>query len=107
SGFYFGTPTADDFSKVENSSAKEKKEFIGKIYHYYKRINVGLIKLNSGKLKIGDDIYIIGKQTGVLRTKISSMQIEHNNVVEVKKNDCAGIKLPNCRRGDEIYLIKN
>ena len=36
------------------------EKFIGKIKHYYSNINVGLIKLNNGPLRVGDDILIIG-----------------------------------------------
>jgi len=105
SGFYFRLPTSDDFSKIEHSSATEKKEFIGKIYHYYPKIGVGLIKLNSGKIKIGDEIYIIGKTTGVIRHKIESMEINHKKVNEAKKQEDVGIKMPFCRKGDEVYKI--
>ncbi len=105
SGFYFGVPTSDDFSDVQHSKATNKKEFIGKIGHYYSRIGVALIKINSGKLKIGDEVFIIGKTTGIIKTKIESMQIEKKEIQEVKKGQEVGIKLPFCRRNDEIYLI--
>jgi U32 family peptidase len=105
SGFLLKMPTNDDFSKIENSSAIEKKEFIGKIQHYYDKINVGLLMLNSGNLKIGDEIYIIGKTTGLIRHKISSMQINHKDITEAKKHDNIGLKLPKTRKGDEIYKI--
>ncbi|MFA5857289.1 MAG: U32 family peptidase [Candidatus Pacearchaeota archaeon] len=105
SGFYLGLPTSDDFSKVENSSAKETKEFIGKIYHYYNNLGVGLIRLNSGKLNKNDEIYILGKTTGVIRHKVEQMQVEHKDVIEVKKGDNVGIVLPKCRKGDDIYKI--
>lgn len=108
SGFYLGTPTSDDFSKIENSSGTEKKEFIGKITHYYDKLNVGLLKLNSGKLKIGTEIYIIGDKTGIIRHKISSMQINHKDIKEANKGVEIGIKLPLCRKNDEVYkIIKN
>jgi putative protease len=105
SGFYLGLPTSDDFSKVENSSAKETKEFLGKIYHYYNNLGVGLIRLNSGKLKKGDELYILGKTSGVIRHKVEQMQVEHKEVVEVKKGDNVGIVLPKCRKGDDVYKI--
>ena len=105
SGFYLKSPTPDDFSKSENSSAKESKEFLGKIYHYYDKIGVGLLKLNTGKLKINDEILIIGKTTGVIRTKIKSMETNHKQIQEAKKGDNIGIIMPKCRKGDEIYRI--
>ncbi|MFA5174535.1 MAG: U32 family peptidase [Candidatus Pacearchaeota archaeon] len=105
SGFYLGTPTSDDFSDVEHSKAKQSKQFIGKIQHYYKEIGVGLLKLNSGNLKLGDEIYIIGKTTGIIKHKISSMQINHKEIIEVKKGKEVGIQLPFCRKNDEVYKI--
>ncbi|MDP2925516.1 MAG: U32 family peptidase [Nanoarchaeota archaeon] len=105
SGFYLGLPTNDDFSKTENSSAKEKKEFLGKISHYYDKINVAILKLNTGKLKINDEVYIIGKTTGLLRHKVESMQIEHKAISEARKGDNIGIILPKCRKGDEVYKV--
>lgn len=104
-GFYLGTPTNDDFSNVEHSSGKEKKQFLGKIINYYDKISVGILKLNTGKLKINDEIYIIGKTTGVLRHKVESIEINHKKVLEVKKGEDVGILLPFCRKGDEVYKI--
>ena len=98
-------PTSDDFSKSEDSSAAQSKQFIAKIKHYYPKIQVGLLKLNTGSLKTGDEIMIIGKTTGVLKHKIESMQINHKQISESKKGDEIGIKLPFCRKNDELYKI--
>ena len=66
---------------------------------------MGILKLNTGNLKIGDEIMIIGKTTGVIKTKVESMEISHNPINEVKKGQDVGIKLPFCRKGDELYKI--
>jgi len=105
SGFYLGLPTSDDFSDVQHSKATQKKQFIGKISHYYPKLEVGLIKLNSGALKIGDNIFIMGKTTGLVRSKITSMQIKHKEIQKVKKGQEVGIKLPFCKKNDELYLV--
>jgi len=104
-GFYFKEPTADDFSRAEHSSASRSKKFIGKIQHYYKKIGVGLLKLNNGPLKTGDEIYIIGKTTGFIKHKIKSMQIKYKEIKEARKDQDVGIKLPFCRKGDEVYKV--
>jgi U32 family peptidase len=104
-GFYFKIPSSDDFSNTENSSGNESKEFLGKIYHYYTKISVGLVKINTGTLKIGDEVFIIGKTTGVIRHKIENIEINNKKVDIIKKGDEAGIKFPFCRKGDELYKI--
>ena len=104
-GFYFKSPSSDDISLFEHSSASQSKKFIGKIQHYYSKIKVGLLKLNNGPLRVGDDIYIIGKTTGFVKHKIKSMQIKHREIMEVKKGQDVGIKMPRCRKGDEVYKV--
>lgn len=105
SGFLLKTPTSDDFSKVEHSSATQSKKFIGKITYYYPKLKVGLLKLNAGILKLGDEIFIIGKTTGLLKHKITSMEIKNKPVKQVKKSQEVAIKLPKCRKNDDVYKI--
>jgi putative protease len=106
SGFYLKLPTNDDFSSFDHSRATEKKEFIGKILHYLPKIQVGILKLNSGNLKLGDEVFIIGNKTGLLRVRIESMQIHKKPIQIVNKGQLVGIKLPFCRENDEVYKIK-
>ncbi|MBU4086959.1 MAG: U32 family peptidase [Nanoarchaeota archaeon] len=105
SGFYLKLPTSDDFSKSEDGEQKETKQVIGRVEKYWPKIQVAAIKIFSGKLKIGDEIYIRGDETGIKRVQIESMQINHKPVKEVGKGE-VGIKVPECRKGDEVYLIK-
>lgn len=106
SGFYFGLPTSDDFAKTENSSAKEKKHFVGKITHYFPKMNVATIKLVSG-LNLGDKIIVIGKTTGLINSKIERIEMNHISVKKAIKGQEIGIKLPIVRKNDEVYKIKN
>jgi len=105
SGFLLRTPTSDDISKIEHSSATQSKKFIGKITHYYSKIGVGSLHLNSGSLKIGDEIFIIGKTTGVVKCKIESMEISKRVVFRVRKGQEVAIEIPLCRKGDEVYEV--
>ena len=107
SGFYLGLPTEDDFSSIEHSSATEKKEFVGKVTHYYPKINVATIKLVS-ELKVGDNIIVIGKTTGITNSKVEGIEIKKNSVNSGKKGNEVGIKLPLVRKNEEVYrILKN
>jgi len=105
SGFYLGLPTSDDFAKIEHSASKEKKHFIGKILHYYPKINVATVKLVS-ELKVGDELIIIGKTTGLQKAKVQRIEIHNKQVSKGKKNDEIGLKLPLVKKNDEVYVIK-
>ena len=104
SGFYLGLPTPDDFAKIEHSASTEKKHFVGKITYYYPKIQVATIKLVS-ELKIGDDIVIIGKTTGLEKAKVERLEIKNKSIKRAKKSQEVGLKLPKVRKNDEVYRI--
>lgn len=78
---------------------------IGKITHYFSRINVGIIEL-SDSLKIGDKIHIKGHSEDFEQT-IDSMQIEHASVAEAKAGDSVGITVGSkVHENDAVYKIE-
>ena len=105
SGFYLGTPTSDDFSKVQSNASTEKKHFVGKVVHYFDKVNVAAIKLVS-ELKVGDKISIIGNTTGIINSKVDSIEVKNKKVEKAGKGNEIGIKVPEkVRKNDEVYII--
>jgi len=81
---------------------KEKK--IGVITHYFGNIGVAVLKLN-GKLKVGDEIHIVGHGADFTQ-KVESMQVEHENINKAKKNDDVGMKVDEkVKPGAEVFLV--
>jgi U32 family peptidase len=105
SGFYLGLPTLDDFTKSDSGEAEEKKIIIGRIENYWSKIGVAHVKLYANELKVEDEVYIKGNATGLIRAKITSMEIEGKKIEKAVKGQDIGVKLPVCRKGDEVYLI--
>ena len=105
-GFYLKMPTSDDFSYSMNGEQTEKKIYIGKIYSYLPKINVGLIKIATGGLKINDEIYLYHLDKQIERIKVTSIEKNNRKVNMAKKGDEIGLKLPNCKKNTDIYLIK-
>ncbi|MBU0472277.1 MAG: U32 family peptidase, partial [Nanoarchaeota archaeon] len=107
SGFYLGLPTSDDFSKTENSEATEKKHFVGKVTHYFPKAQVAAVKLSS-ELKVGDNIIVIGDETGIQYSKVEKIEINNQPINKATKGQEVGIKLPPVKKNDEVYvLLKN
>ncbi len=105
-GFYLGVPTSDDFTDIEHSAATEKKHFIGKIIHFYPKLNVGTISLVS-QIKLGDNIAAIGNTTGIEKFKVDNIEIKQKKVSSAKKGQEIAIKFPSrVRKNDQVYLIK-
>lgn len=106
SGFYLGMPTPDDFSFSENGEQTETKIYLGRIEKYWPKVSVAGIKMHHGVLKEGNEIYLIGKETGAKRMNVTRIEKDNQQVFSCKKGDFVGIKVSGVRKGDEIYLIK-
>jgi putative protease len=81
-----------------------EEKLIGKITHYFSKIQVAIIELDA-ELKKGDKVHIKGKNTD-FEQEVSSMQIDRVDVEKAKKGDAIGLKVDQkVREGDEVYLI--
>jgi len=78
---------------------------IGKITHWFDKINVAVVKLD-GKLSKGDKIKI-KKGDEEIEEVVESMQIDHKDVDSAKKRDDVAIKLTQkTKEGASIFLVK-
>lgn len=78
---------------------------IGNITHFFDRISVAVIKLNS-VLKKGDRIRVKGNTTDFEQI-VGEMQVEHKQIEKAKKGDAIGMKVNEAVRvNDKFYLVK-
>lgn len=83
----------------------KEEELVGKITHYFSKIEVGIVEITKGSLAVGDTIHIKGSSTD-FEQKIDSIQIEHEQVEKAKKGDAIGLKVKDkVREGDEVYKV--
>lgn len=66
---------------------------VGSVTHYYDKIQVAVVKLTKGDLKIGDKVEFVAKDGSVFTQTVSSMQIEHANIDIAKSGDEFGLKV--------------
>ena len=84
-----------------------KEQEIGYVSNFMGKISVAIIEMTKGTLKTGDVINIKGNTTDITET-VSSMQIEHEIVDKVKKNDSLGLKVnKKVRKRDKVYKVVN
>jgi len=82
-------------------------KLVGKITHYYDKIGVAVIKIQS-PLKVGETIRIKAPGNSSRETdftqEITSMQVEHQQVQTAKKGDDIGMKVDEpVKKGDQVY----
>jgi len=81
------------------------EERVGFVTHYYGHLSVAAIRLESGSLRVGDTIRILG-HTSDFRQRVESMQIERQPVTEAGKRQEIGIKVTqHAREHDDVYKV--
>ena len=108
SGFYFDVPSSNAYAGVEGSKATTRKSYVGKVLNYYKEIEVAHILMESGEIKIGNNILIMGETTGVLDIKLEKMTVNDKENSIANRGDEITLKvLSLVRRNDKVYLIEH
>ncbi len=104
-GYYLGQRLGE-WSANYGSLATKKKIYTGKVTNYFANIGVAEIKLETGGLKVGDEMIVNGPSTGVIELKIEEIRVGLESVDEAKKGElcsvCVGTKL---RRSDKVYKL--
>ena len=104
-GYYLGR-TMGEWSNVYGSKATKKKIYIGKGMNYFSNLKVAEFLVESGSLKVGDEIMITGPTTGIIETTITEIRIDLQSVKEAKKGERFSMLIDqHIRRSDKIYKL--
>lgn len=102
-----------DSSSAEAHSVKDQMRtkygdlYIGKILHYYPKIHVGIVRIEKGYLKVGDMIFIRGKENG-FKQGVTSIEYEHRKVKKVGPGFEVGVLVAvPVKEGDDVYLVSS
>ncbi|TXT65764.1 MAG: putative enzyme [Promethearchaeota archaeon] len=115
-GFYFGMPDGKEIVREKHGNISEyRKMQIGKVINYFPEKKAAKLLLHRGKLKLGDEIFIIGKNTDTyLHQTISSIQIKKKrNLVEtppISKGSHLRVGITvdeEVKKNDGVYLLTN
>jgi putative protease len=79
------------------------EEEVGRITHYFSKINVGVLALSKGELHVGDTIHFKG-HTSDFYQKVESIQVENNPVDSAKPGEPVGIKVESPVRENDIVF---
>jgi len=104
-GYYLGRKLGE-WSKDYGSKATKQKIFIGKARNYFAKIGIGEFDVQTGSLKVGDEILISGPTTGVIQSTVKELRFDEKPVDEVTKGQVFSMPTPEkVRRADKLYKI--
>ncbi|TFG08963.1 MAG: U32 family peptidase [Promethearchaeota archaeon] len=114
-GFYFELPKGSEIERYrEGNVSNLRKKEIGKVLSYFPEKKAAKILLTSGRLKLNDEVYILGTRTDThLHQKITSIQIKRKkNLTETPfaskdKKISVGILVDKpVKKNDKIFKLK-
>lgn len=78
---------------------------IGIVTHYFSKPRVAVVKLQKGKLALGDTLIFRGHTTH-FQQKVESLQIDHKPVQEAAKGKEVGLQVKaRVRPHDQVYKL--
>ncbi len=104
-GYYLGQRLGE-WSKNYGSQASRRKIYVGKGTNYFSRLQVAEFKLETGSLKVGDEIIITGPTTGVIQTKVKEIHVDLKPVEKAQKGEHFSIIIKEkVRRSDKLFKL--
>lgn len=78
---------------------------IGKVTHYFDKLEVAVVEVMNQTLRVGDTVKVSGHDNEFTQ-KITSLQVEHDQLSEVAPGESCGMKVDKpVKAGDMLYLI--
>jgi len=116
-GFYFGLPKGSEIQReFDGNISNYRKIEIGKVLNYFPEKKAAKILLTSGKLKLRDEIFIIGTHTDTyLRQEVKSIQIKQKQnltetptVTSTKERITVGITVDKTvKKNDKVFKLEH
>jgi len=104
-GYYLGQRLGE-WSHVYGSRSTKKKIYVGKVTNFFTNIRVAEIVCETGSIKVGDDVLVMGPTTGVVETNVDEIRVNLQNVDTVAKGETFSIPVKETlRRSDKLYKL--
>ena len=104
-GYYLGQRLGEWSSKYGSGSTK-KKVYVAKGIKYFSGIGVAEFEMESGSLKVGDEILITGPTTGAVMQNIDEIRVDLKPVEETVKGERFAFKVSDkVRPSDRLYKM--
>lgn len=104
-GYYLGQRLGEWSSKYGSGSTK-RKVYVAKGIKYFSSLGVAEFEMESGSLKVGDEILITGPTTGAVMQTIEEIRVELNPVQETVKGERFSFKVgEKVRPSDRLYKM--
>lgn len=104
-GYYLGQRLGE-WSSHYGSSATKRKEYVARGIKYFSGLSVAEFEMESGELRVGDEILITGPTTGALFQTVEEIRVDLRPVSSTVKGERFSIKTAErIRASDRMYKM--
>lgn len=104
-GYYLGRKLGE-WTKNPGSAATERKVYIGKSTNFFSKINVAQFEIETGKLKAGDKLLVMGRNFGVHELSFDDVRVNGVEAHEAKRGDMLTFQMGYKTTGtDKLYKL--
>lgn len=104
-GYYLGHELGA-WTKQPGSIATERKTYLGKGVKYFGKIRVGEFAIESGILKPGDEVMLLGNAHGMVRRVLDPLIVNGEEADQASKGDIITFPVDTkVTPGDKLYKI--
>ncbi|RRD59425.1 peptidase U32 family protein [Tannerella forsythia] len=104
-GYYLGQRLGE-WSSHYGSSATKRKEYVARGIKYFSGLGVAEFEMESGELRVGDEILITGPTTGALFQTVEEIRVDLRPVSSTVKGERFSIKTAErIRASDRMYKM--
>jgi putative protease len=105
-GYYQGARLGEWSAQYGNRSTKQKT-YVAKATNYFTNLGVAEFLMETGELRKGDEILIVGPTTGVVEDHVREIRVDLHPVEQVEKGSYFSMAVPHkIRRSDKLYKIE-
>lgn len=108
-GYYQGARLGE-WSKVYGSHATKEKIYVGKVTNFFSKISVAEILVETGSFSVGDEIMLIGPNTGEIELKVPEIRVDLESVPTASKGVYCSIPIPaglKLHRSEKVFLWRD
>lgn len=104
-GYYLGRHLGE-WTKDPGSAATEKKIYVAKGSNYFSKIGIAEFEMESGSLKVGDDLLVIGRDLGAEKVNLSTLYVNGELANEAKRGDKVTFPFERkINKNDKLYKL--
>lgn len=105
-GYYLGQRLGEWSSKY-GSGATRKKVYVARGIKYFGGLGVAEFEMESGSLRVGDEVLVTGPTTGAILQKVEEIRVDLKPVPETVKGERFSMKVAEkIRPSDRLYKME-